>query len=80
MLQVLARDIRSLHQRTNVLPVQAAAGTRQQQQDSKQQAAAHDEVSTGDSRGRYVVGLDGVLVSYDICPDTGHIHVRNATV
>eukprot|EP00878_Enallax_costatus_P045701 GHUV01055156.1.p1 GENE.GHUV01055156.1~~GHUV01055156.1.p1 ORF type:complete len:207 (+),score=47.09 GHUV01055156.1:524-1144(+) len=80
--QVLARDIRSLHQRTNVLPLRATCTAAVQQ---PLQAASDQLVGTSSTahaqetrRGRYQVALDGVLISYDVCPSTGQIHVRDA--
>jgi hypothetical protein len=112
LLQVLARDIRSLHQRKTVLPVLAKQQQQQQQQqqgikgsslsvqqiDSQSQAAcstmgdnsnsgtildagaaaAADGGDVSGTKGRYVVGLDGVSVSYDVCSDTGRVYVRGA--
>ncbi|KAF6258462.1 TsaA-like domain-containing protein [Scenedesmus sp. NREL 46B-D3] len=116
--QVLARDIRSLHQRRNVLPVHARSTQQQQQQqqqvaeassspaelgDAQGPAASSSEAAdrrggqslntadaaaaaaaaagggeAGSTQGRYVVGLDGVCVSYDVCRGTGRVHVRGA--
>lgn len=114
--QVLARDIRSLHQRVHVLPLQpaaaaAAAAALQQQQPRPEQEQPQQEpqrpappgggTSTAPaasaagtasdcehrqppqpldaaSRGRYVVVLDGVEVSYDVCSVSGRILVRGA--
>lgn len=78
--QVLARDIRSLHQRTNILPVQSTAAVQHQpgKIDTKQAEATSSSARPGEHQGRYVVALDGVLVYYDVCPRSGQIYVRTA--
>jgi len=78
--EVLSRDIRSLNQRLYIHPVgghKAAAGAQQQQQ--QQQGAGHPTTSGGgaeaaaggeaDPRGRYIVVLDGMDVTYDLTDD-----------
>jgi hypothetical protein len=110
LLQVLARDIRSLHQRKTVLPVVPKQQQQQQgvdgssflaqQLDAQSQAvcstvednsrsgtcrdagataaAAAESGDVSGTKGRYVVGLDGVSVSYEVCIDTGRVYVRGA--
>jgi hypothetical protein len=75
-LQVLATDIRSLHQRTNVLPVQTAAIA-----GPLCGGIADGEASQGQERsshGQYSVSLDRVYVSYDLDTGSGAVLVRGA--
>jgi hypothetical protein len=43
-------------------------------------SAAADSSDSSSTAGRYVVGLDGVRVSYDVYSDTGRVYVRSARI
>jgi hypothetical protein len=81
--EVLGRDIRSLNQRLYIHPVgpkaaagqqqqqeQEGAGRRQQQQQQQQEEEAGPLAAADEApRGRYIVVLDGMDVTYDLSDD-----------
>lgn len=70
-IQVLSRDIRSLHQRTNISPVLQHHGHRQQPDWSR------DDVVNAQTQSYYVT-LDSVCVRYSINAGSGAVTVEGA--
>jgi hypothetical protein len=69
---VLSRDIRSLNQRLRIHPVGGKAQGKQQRQEERarlRREAAEAGSRDDGGRGRYIVVLDGMDVTYDLTDD-----------
>jgi hypothetical protein len=87
-VQVLSRDIRSLHQRRDVAPVAVQEPAQQQQlQEHRQDQQQHTQTSRlkpnaaaePQQMPTYTVTLDGVMITYSLHPNTGHVTVMSVT-